>query len=370
MKEFILTYLDSLYTLLNAMSVYILFGLLVAGILKQIVPADFVRKNLGANRLSAIFKSALLGIPIPLCSCSVLPFATALKKDGASKSAVQTFLISTPITGVDSIFATYGAFGWIFTIFRVVSSIIISLIAGILTLIFDNKDDNKKFSVKKPQNFSLIKQANLSMKTEQNKTSSCCSDEVSLCCENEPKEPFLKRVYEYAFVTLLKDIAKPFLIGVFVAAFISTFLPNSLPDFLQNSLLLSYIVMVALSLPLYVCATASIPIGISFILAGFSPGAAFIFLTAGPASNAVTILMVKKLLGTKSLFIYLISIFIGSILFGYLFDILFQNDVINTVKSLAEHESRGGLELLSSIILLILSIKVLLPSKKSSCGCH
>ncbi len=351
MQEFVLTYLNSLYTLLNAMSVYILFGLLVAGILKQIVPADFVRKNLGKNKLSAIFKSALLGIPIPLCSCSVLPFATALKKDGASKSAVQTFLIATPITGVDSIFATYGAFGWIFTIFRLLSSIVISLIAGVLTLVFDgDKNLHVGFSVQKPQDFSLIKkQTPLHVKEQR---------------------AFFKRVYEYAFVTLLKDIAKPFLVGIIVAAFISTFLPNSLPTFLENSLFFSYLVMIALSLPIYVCATASIPIGISLILAGFSPGAAFIFLTAGPASNAVTILMVKKLLGVKSLFIYLISIFTGSIIFAYLFDVLFQNDVVNVVRSLAHNESSSGIELLCSIILLILSFKILLPSKHGSCGCH
>ncbi len=348
MQDFILIFFNSLYALLNAMSMYILFGLLFAGVLKQFVSQDFIRKHLGQNKISTILKSAILGIPMPLCSCSVLPFASALKKDGASKSAIQTFLISTPITGVDSVLATYGACGWIFTIYRLISSIFISLIAGFLTLIFDKDKPKAMFFTQKPQDFSFVK------------PKATLIQEVAV-------GPFYQRVYNYAFKTLLKDIAKPFLIGLIIAAFISSFLPNSLPAFLENSHFLSYLAILFISLPIYVCATASIPIGISFVIAGFSPGAAFIFLTAGPASNAVTILLVKQLLGKKSLFIYLSSIFTGSIIFAYLLDAFFEKDVIKTIQGIGEIESSSGFSLLCSIVLLMLCVKVLIPKKHSSC---
>ncbi len=356
MENYIITFIESLWNLLNAMSIYIVFGLLFAGILKHLIPQNFISKTLGKDKVSTIFKSALVGIPMPLCSCSVVPFVSALKQDGANKSSIQTFLISTPITGVDSIIATGGTFGWIFTIYRVVSSIIISIIAGLLTLIFDKEEKKQKnqaffkpasFSQAKPNTFSPIKKVIPKIQID--------------------TRPFYKKVYDYAFVTLLQDIAKPFLIGIVIAAFISTLVPHSLPSFLENSQMLSYFVIIALSLPVYVCATASIPIAISLLIAGFSPGAAFIFLTVGPASNMVTILVVKKLLGLKSLIIYLSSIFIGSLIFGYFLDFFFANDIRYVVEHISENESSSGLDILSTIVLLILSFKVLFVKSKNTC---
>ncbi len=356
MENFLITFIKSLWELLNAMSVYIVFGLLFAGILKYLIPQDFIKKTLGKDKVSTIFKSALVGIPMPLCSCSVIPFISALKKDGANKSSIQTFLISTPITGADSIIATWGTFGWVFTIYRLISSVIISIIAGLLTLIFDKEE-------KKQANPSFFKPSGFSQ-AKPNTFMSIKKDIPKIQVDNRP---FYKKVYDYAFVTLLQDIAKPFLIGIVIAAFISTLLPNSLPSFLENSHILSYLVIIALSLPIYVCATASIPIAISLLIAGFSPGAAFIFLTAGPASNMVTILVVKKILGLKSLIIYLCSIFIGSFIFGYGLDFFFEDNIMNVIKNMSEHESTSGIEILSTIVLLILCFKLIFLKSKDTC---
>ena len=130
--NYIIEFFNNFFLLVNAMSIYIMLGLLFAGILKQFIPDDFVSKNLGNDSTTSVIKATIFGIPLPVCSCSVIPLAQGLKKEGASKGAVQSFLISTPITGVDSILATFSFFGLIFTVFRVISSIIIAICVGLI----------------------------------------------------------------------------------------------------------------------------------------------------------------------------------------------------------------------------------------------
>jgi len=130
-------FLEALWQLSIAMAPYILFGLVFAGILHELVPDSIVTKHLGSSDVKSVFKSTIFGIPLPVCSCGVIPLATAIKKSGTSKGATLSFLISTPITGVDSIMATYGIFGWIFTLYRAITSMIIAMVAGVLTNIFD-----------------------------------------------------------------------------------------------------------------------------------------------------------------------------------------------------------------------------------------
>ena len=274
-------FLANFWLFSSLMSFYIIFGLIIAGIIKQIIPDNFIQKHIGENSASSIFKSAILGIPLPLCSCSVIPFATSLRKSGASKSALQTFLISTPITGVDSILATYGVFGWFFTIYRVIASVFISILAGFLSLIFI-KDDTKKaqvfsaWSTKKP-----VKEKNF----------------ISLHVEK--KVPFIVRVYDYGFNQLFSDIAKSLFIGILLGSILATLIPADITSLLSDNLLISYLFVLLISVPMYVCAITSIPIGITLLLTGFSPGAVFVFLTAGPATSLVTMSIVSKLLGKK-----------------------------------------------------------------------
>jgi uncharacterized membrane protein YraQ (UPF0718 family) len=338
--EYITLFIDAVIDLSNAMAIYILFGLLFAGVLHELVPESLVTKHLGGETVGSVIKSTVFGIPLPVCSCGVIPLATSIKKSGASKGATLSFLISTPITGVDSIMATYGIFGWIFTIYRAITSMIIAMVAGILTNIFDKDEPVKKtmFSTLKPKPET---------------SSSCCSD--SSCCDSDIKKEnsFFKRVVNYAFGTLLKDIAKPLFWGLILGALITILIPKNLSTLLIEYAWLSYIIVIIIAVPMYVCATASLPIAAGLMLSGVSAGAAFVFLSAGPATNTVTIGVVKKMLGTRSLYIYLGSIIIGSIVFGLGLDYIFTASEIDPKALIHLHEEVGIFTLLSSIVLWV-----------------
>ena len=333
--DYITLFFNALIELSSAMAPYILFGLLFAGILHELIPNTLVTKHLGKENISSVVKSTVFGIPLPVCSCGVIPLATSIKKSGASKGATLSFLISTPITGVDSILATYGIFGWIFTLYRALTSMVIAMVAGILTNIYDKEESETQFSTQAP------------------KEEACCSSEESCCkpTRDEQKDFSMNKAFRYAFVTLLKDIARPLFWGLLLGALISVMIPSNLSDILLQYTWLSYVIAIIIAVPMYVCATASLPIAAGLMLSGVSAGAAFVFLTAGPATNTVTIGVVKKMLGTKSLIIYLGSIVIGSILFGLGLDYLLFVSDINPKTLLHLNEESGLIASLSSAVL-------------------
>ncbi len=332
--EIISLFFTALIELSNAMAFYILFGLVFAGILHELIPESIVTKHLGKESISSVIKSTIFGIPLPVCSCGVIPLATSIKKSGASKGATLSFLISTPITGVDSILATFGMFGWVFTIYRVITSMFIAMIAGILTNILDKEI----------------------ITDEKESESCCCSSEASHTHdEQKPKFSFIKAM-KYAFVTLLSDIAKPLFWGLILGALITIAIPQNLSEILTQHTWLSYLIAIAIAVPMYVCATASLPIAAALMLSGVSAGAAFVFLSAGPATNTVTIGVVKKMLGTKSLYIYLGSIIFGSIIFGLGLDFVFDINEIDPKSLIHIHEESGMLDILSSIVLWALML--------------
>jgi uncharacterized membrane protein YraQ (UPF0718 family) len=333
--DMLIVYFTNFFELLNAMAIYILVGILFAGVLKQIIPEDFVSKHLGDGNFSSVFKASLLGIPMPLCSCSVIPFANSLKKEGASKGAVQSFLISTPITGADSIMATYGFFGWVFTLYRVISSFIIAIVAGVLQNMVDNKFDKSKD------------------KEEKEESHCCCTSSCSSEKEEKIKKSFnIKEVFDYAFNTIFKDFAKPLLFGLLLGAVFTTFLPKEYASAVFENQFLSYGLILLISIPLYVCATASLPIAASLMLSGLSGGAAFIFLSAGPATNSVTMSVIYKSLGRSALVIYLGTIATLSLAFGYIFDLYFPAlDILNYIN---HKEEQNILNIAASIIMLML----------------
>ena len=326
--ELIGGFLKALLDLSNAMAPYILFGLLFAGILHVFVPESIVKNHLGKDSLWSVIKATLFGIPLPVCSCGVIPLAAGMKKSGASNGSTLAFLISTPITGVDSILATYGIFGWVFTLYRVVTSMIISIIAGVLANFYGDKEEKES----KEEVSSC-------------ESGSCCSSS----CESEAKEPKIKTALTYAFGTLLADIASPLLFGLLLGALITVAIPENLSAILLEYNWLSYIIVIVIAVPMYVCATASLPIAAGLILAGVSPGAAFVFLSAGPATNTVTIGVVKKMLGSRTLFIYLGTIIIGSILFGLGLDWIFEGV---DVKELVHMDEEAGLIAWASTLIL------------------
>ena len=350
--EYITLVFNSLIELSHAMSPYILFGLVFAGILHELVPDTIVTKHLGNENILSVIKSTLFGIPLPVCSCGVIPLATSIKKSGASKGATLSFLISTPITGVDSILATYGMFGWIFTIYRVITSMIIATIAGILTNFLDKEVQKPKpaFSTFAPN------KTGFGITSVQPKASeSCCAN------TQQKKQAFsIKKVFIYSFGTLFRDIAKPLFYGLILGALITIAIPQNLSAVIMDNAWASYLIAIAIAVPLYVCATASLPIAAALIIAGVSPGAAFVFLTAGPATNTVTIGVVKTMLGKTSLYIYLGTIVLGSMLFGLGLDYIFDANSIDVSKLIHIHEEVGLIEILSSIILWTLILYFIL----------
>jgi len=354
-------FFEALWQLSLAMSPYILFGLLFAGILHELVPESIVTKHLGKESLSSVIKSTIFGIPLPVCSCGVIPLATSIKKSGASKGATLSFLISTPITGVDSILATYGIFGWIFTLYRAVTSMIIAMIAGILTNIFDT--DKEEIEAKKPTPSSLFTTTPTS-----SKNFSILKPKEQ---EKSKKKSFsLRASLRYSFITLLSDIAKPLFWGLLLGAIITVAIPDNLAELLKDSTWVSYVVVIVIAVPMYVCATASLPIAAGLMLSGVSAGAAFVFLSAGPATNTVTIGVVKKMLGTRSLIIYLGSIIIGSVLFGLGLDYIFDVSNINPASLINMDEEGGIVSIISSIILWVLIVWFMLQpyfKRKNSC---
>jgi len=329
---------NNFLVLLDAMSIYILIGLLIAGILKQLVPNDFVSTHLGNGSYSSVIKATIFGIPLPVCSCSVIPLAQGLRKEGASKGAVQSFLISTPITGVDSILATFSFFGLIFTIFRVVSSIIIAIIVGLIQNFIENDEEKKQPSFQE---------------------SSCgCSSSCDSTKEVKKNKFSIKKAFSYAYVTLFKDMVKPLFIGLILGALFTTFTPKEYTELLFDNQILTYFIIMLFAMPLYVCATASLPIAAALMLQGMSGGATFIFLTAGPATSAVTMSVVYKMLGKTSLIVYVSTIAVLSLLFGFAYDTLFGHlDIINFSNDM-EHSSL--ISQLASLITLFMLIFYLL----------
>ncbi len=358
--EILSNFLDNLLILANAMSFYILLGLLIAGVLKQLIPNDFISSHLGKNKTSSVIKATLFGIPMPVCSCSVIPLAKSLQKEGANKGAVQSFLISTPITGVDSIMATYSFFGWFFTIYRVATSMVIAITTGLLQNYVDKKDTMITKDKTKPL-FSTQK-------------SSCCSNitqnlapikKVSSCCSVKKDKKFsIKNSFIYAYGTLFKDIYFSLAIGLIIGALFTTLLPKEIIAPLFEYQFLTYLVVLIIAMPLYVCATASLPIAAAFMLSGMSSGAAFVFLSAGPATNSITMGVVASMFGKKSLFIYIGTISILSIFFGYIFDEFFDSIEVMSFETHGEHMSI--VDMTSTAIMFGLILYYIIKKQKES----
>jgi hypothetical protein len=342
---------ESFWSLSQDMGIYILLGLLAAGVLHQFVRESWIQKHLGPKTHNAVLKAALFGTPLPLCSCSVIPFAATLRRNGASKGATLSFLISTPITGVDSMLATFGMFGGAFTLYRVVSSVIIAVTAGMLMNLFEPKE------VVKPFTFSAMAPVSP-------------AKVPPITITETPRKFSLYDVFHYGLITLLGSFSKPLFWGLLIGAFITASMPTNLHQFFGDNRFLGYLIAVAIAAPMYVCATASLPIAAALIFSGVSPGAAFVFLSAGPATNTVTMGVVKSMMGMRSLLVYLGVIAGGSILFGALIDVGFKSLAVHMSVNLHEHHS--VLDQAGTIIMLALiawhTLSGWFKKKEKSCG--
>ncbi len=354
MYLYIEEYFDELWFLLLEMAPWLLLGLIFAGLLKVYFPQKHIDKYLGKSNFKSSVNASLLGIPMPLCSCGVIPTGISFFKNGASKGATNSFLISTPQTGVDSIFATYSMLGWPFAVLRPIVAFVTGVAGGALTnwLI-------KEKPLVKTSPFANFKIDSVVL----GKADKTCDDDSCGCNEPkvEDKRYSLVRAADYAFVELLQDIAKWLILGFLVAAFISVALPDDFFSSFKGLGLLEILVVLAASVPIYVCATGSIPIAAVLLMKGVSPGAALVFLMAGPATNVATITVLGKTMGRKSLAIYLSTIIGGAIVFGLLTNWLIPADwILSKVMHIhgdgSEHEMLPGWLQLGSALLLIISM--------------
>lgn len=284
--------------LLEKMSIYVLFGLLVAGALHTYVPSGWLVRNLAGGRVWPAVKASIVGIPLPLCSCGVLPAAVSLRRDGAGRGAIVSFLIATPTTGVDSILATYALLGKVFAVYRVFASFVAATASGILC--------------------GLVGPAE-SIAPAGDAGESCGCASCELPDRAAPARRFSAMLH-YAFVELLGDIGKWLIVGIVIGGLITALIPEAWIHDHLGSGLRSMLIMLVVGIPLYVCSTASIPIAAALMLKGMSPGAAFVFLMAGPATNAVAVTFVARYLGRLTTVVYLGSLVASSLLFGALLD--------------------------------------------------
>ena len=352
MIEFIGRYISELWVLVLEMAPWLLLGLIFAGLLKVYFPQRHIDKYLGKRNFKSALNGSLLGIPMPLCSCGVIPTGISFYKDGASKGATNSFLISTPQTGVDSILATYSMLGWPFAILRPLVAFVTGVTGGVLTnwLVKD-----------KPKPVSPF--ANFKIDVQKVDGSDTCSDESCGCHEpkKNDKRPSLVRAADYAFVELLQDIAKWLVIGFLLAALISVLIPDDFFSRFQGWGIVEILLILLASVPIYICATGSIPVAAVLLMKGVSPGAALVFLMAGPATNVATMTVLGKTIGRKSLLVYLGTIIGGAVFFGLLTNWLLPADfILSKVMHIhgdgSEHEMLPYWFQLASALLLIFSI--------------
>ncbi|GAB4276991.1 MAG: SO_0444 family Cu/Zn efflux transporter [Deferrisomatales bacterium] len=270
---------------------YLLFGFLAAGLLHGFVSTGYVERHLGQSRIGSVVKAALFGIPLPLCSCGVLPAALGLRKKGASKGATLSFLVSTPETGVDSIALTYALMDPLMTVFRPLAAFVTAVLAGVSENLFGR-----------------------------GAAAAPGAPTPSCGCGDAPAQgPLLGRVREglrYAFVDLLGELAPWLGAGILLAGLISAWVPEEVVGAYLGEGLTPLLVMLAVGIPLYICATASTPIAAALVLKGLSPGAALVFLLAGPATNVASLTALSRTLGPGATGRYLAAIAVGALGMG------------------------------------------------------
>ncbi|WP_339138308.1 MAG: SO_0444 family Cu/Zn efflux transporter [Candidatus Electrothrix sp. GW3-4] len=369
--SFLYDALSSAWNLLNQSAVYMLFGLLVSGLLKEYLSPTYIANHLGSGRFKSVFKAALLGIPVPLCSCGVLPAAATLKKQGANNGAVTAFLISTPESGIDSISITWALLDPIMTIARPVSAFLSAAIAGTAENLFS-------FSGSAPT--STLGQQNKATVAEKNSCGCGCDKEEQekiFLGEAGTKKSFLKEFpgklkagIRYAVFDIWKELAGWFFVGILLAGVITVLLPDTFITAYLGGGLGSMLLMLVIGIPLYICATASTPIAAAFLLKGVSPGAALIFLLVGPATNITSLSVLMGLLGKRTVAIYLTSIALVSVTCGLILDAVYSMLGISVLAAVARHGELlpEQLKLAASILLLILSIRPLKNSLQRRFG--
>ena len=346
MQYLMTPFIEAWHLLLDA-SIYILFGLLVSGLMRVFFSPYSVGRHLGNGRFKSVFKAALIGIPLPLCSCGVLPAGIALKKQGANNGATTAFLISTPESGVDSLAITYALLDPIMTVVRPIAAFVMAAFAGITENLVAPADSGNQGT------------PDLSCPVD-----GCCSGIDCSPSEHRNHHTFTEKIIaglKFAFKDVWNDMVGWFFIGILLAGLITAIVP---PHFLETYLgggLSAMLLMLVVGVPIYICATASTPIAAALILNGVSPGAALVFLLAGPATNIASLTVLVGVLGRRAAAIYLATIAVCTVSFGMIVDHIYRTFDVSAqaIVGQAADIVPDWLALTATVLLLILSIKPL-----------
>ena len=334
-----MNFLDALGKYLMMMAPFLLLGLFMAGVIHVFLNVEKVKKYINNGTIGDIIKASLFGIPLPLCSCSVIPSAVTLRKSGVKNGPTSSFLISTPETGIDSIMVTYGLMDLPMTIFRPIAAFISAMFAGILQRFFNDFEFIDDTPEKKP----------------------CCK---KMAAQEEIKQKQvnkLKEIFRFGYFELLEDIVSWLSLGILIGAGIDFFIPvDMFTNF--NGTAAKLIILIA-GIPMYVCASATTPIAAALVLKGLSPGAALLFLLVGPATNISNILVLQKYIGKKGILINIFSISFVSLALSYLVDYYYQSQNLSPIfKAASDHHHHGEVDyigMISAVIFGVLMLKAL-----------
>ena len=335
-------------TLFSEMAPFLLLGFLLAGILHVWVPNHLYVPKISKSNFKSVLWSALFGVPLPICSCGVIPTSIALRKEGASKGASVSFLISTPATGVDSILATYSLLGGPFAILRPVAAFVTAMLGGVFTNVVTKNEPETGVAV---------------------------VGETHEHHEELPKKSFaqkIKETLEYGFVNMIGDVSKWLIIGLLLGALIAAFVPDDFFLFLHEYPLLCMVVVLVLAMPMYTCATGSIPLALALVEKGITPGAALVLLMAGPATSIASMLVVGKAFGKRTLAAYLTSIALGALFFGFVIDTFFMDSFLASMlpHASAECHGHGALGVFDYICAGLLAVLIIYAKfAHKGCGC-
>ena len=371
--------LNNFWQLFLLSAPWLMLGLLIAGLLNVYLPANFLNKHLGKEGFWTTVKAALIGAPMPLCSCGVIPAAIGLRRAGASKSATTAFLVSTPETGVDSVSVSYVLLGPFMAIIRPIAAICSAIVAGVLV----GRDGDKQ-SVK-PAAGADIKTSCCAAKSGELKPAqpevktSCCAPKAAepeaktSCCDTDtpsaaPQSQWqkMRQAISFSCNKLLSDTMVWLMIGLFFAALVQTYVPES---FLTQwgSGILAMLVVIVISIPMYICATASTPIAAGLLLSGVSPGAVLVFMLAGPATNIATLGVVANELGKRAVVAYLTGVIGVALIFGFLTDYLVMEFGFVVTPLLGEEHQvlPHWLSLVCGVILMALILRLVVIASQA-----
>lgn len=420
--EYVKTFLSALVELFAEMAPFLLLGFFLAGVLHVWVPRSFYVPKISRPNFKSVLLSALFGIPLPICSCGVIPTAVALRKEGASKGASVSFLISTPATGVDSILATYSLLGLPFAILRPVAAFVSSMFGGLLTNAVtrgEAKEDLSKINV--PENecgcggcghedhdhddeheccgcggerchedcccddgdcgheeheccccHEHVEHEGLCHDEHEEKCGCCCCHDDDDCDAgfNNGFAGKLKETFSYGFGDLLPEITRWLLVGLILGSMIAAFVPDELFVSIREYPILCMFAVLLVSMPMYTCSTGSIPLALALMEKGLPPGAALVLLMAGPATSIASMVVVGKTFGKRTLFAYLFSIAAGAFFFGWLVDAFMMDTFLGAITQNGLHghcEGLGWFDYGCAAVLALLIVVGLIPRKKSRC---